>query len=228
MNQTYRIFTDGSAIGNPGPGGWGAVVMQGKARWEMSGAFPWTTISEMELVAAVEALRPLPDRARVELHSDSEYLIYGMRVFVFHWQRQGWRNRRGNQLQHRELWSELIGLNARLHIRWTWIKGHNGNREQTPRRCAGVSGRSHSLGATEGRGLMPARIDTFAEGETLWLQLQKRSSLFEIDMELDGLLEEIQGKSSPKVRLRKTWLPVSSNSAKRTARRSTGSAASCA
>ena len=130
MNQSYRIFTDGSAIGNPGPGGWGAVLMQGKRRWEMSGAFPWTTISEMELVAAVEALRPLPDRASVELHSDSEYLIYGMRVFVFHWQRHGWRNRRGNQLQHRELWSELIALNAQLRVRWTWIKGHNGNREQ--------------------------------------------------------------------------------------------------
>ena len=131
MDRTYRIFTDGSAIGNPGPGGWGAVLVLGKCRWEMSGAIPWTTISEMELVAAVQALRPLPDRARVELYSDSEYLIYGMRVFVFHWKRQGWRNRRGNQLQHRELWSELIALNARLHIRWTWIKGHNGNPEQS-------------------------------------------------------------------------------------------------
>ena len=131
MDRTYRIFTDGSAIGNPGPGGWGAVVMQGKERREMSGAFPWTTISEMELVAAVQALRPLPDRARGELDSDSEYLIYGMRVFVFHWQRHGWRNRLGVALQHRALWSELIELNdAQLHIRWTWIKGHNGNREQ--------------------------------------------------------------------------------------------------
>ncbi len=131
MEQTYRIFTDGSAISNPGPGGWGAVVMQGKERREMSGAFRWTTISEMELVAALQALRSLHLRARVELHSDSEYLIYGMRAFVFHWQRQGWRNRRGNQLQHRELWSELIALNARQHIRWTWLKGHNGHREQT-------------------------------------------------------------------------------------------------
>ena len=130
MNQTYRIFTDGSAIGNPGPGGWGAVVIQGKVRWEVSGAFPWTTISEMELFAAVQALRSLPYRARVELYSDSEYLIYGMRVFVFQWQRRGWRNRRGNKLQHRELWSELIGLNDQLRIRWTWIKGHNGNLEQ--------------------------------------------------------------------------------------------------
>lgn len=131
MNQTYRIFTDGSAIGNPGPGGWGVVVMQGKARWEMSGAVPWTTISEMELLAAVEALRLLPNRAQIELRSDSEYLVYGMRAFVFRWQRQGWRNRRGIELQHRELWSELIALNARLHVRWTWLKGHNGHREQT-------------------------------------------------------------------------------------------------
>ena len=83
MDQTYRIFTDGSAIGNPGPGGWGVVAIRGKERREMSGAHPWTTISEMELVAAVQALRSLRGRARVELHSDSEYLIYGMRAFVF-------------------------------------------------------------------------------------------------------------------------------------------------
>ena len=131
MDQIYRIFTDGSAIGNPGPGGWGVVVLQGEGRWEMSGAVPWTTISDMELLAALEALRPLPNRAQIELRSDSEYLVYGMRAFVFRWQRQGWRNRRGIQLQHRELWSELIELNARLHIRWTWLKGHNGHREQT-------------------------------------------------------------------------------------------------
>jgi ribonuclease HI len=130
VDQTYRIFTDGSAIGNPGPGGWGVVVIQGKERWEMSGAHPWTTISEMELVAAVQALRSVEGRARIELHSDSEYLIYGMRAFVFRWQRQGWRNRRGTQLQHRELWTELIELNTSLPIRWKWIKGHSGHRDQ--------------------------------------------------------------------------------------------------
>jgi ribonuclease HI len=85
----------------------------------------------MELLAALEALRPLSDRAQIELRSDSEYLVYGMRAFVFRWQRQGWRNRRGIELQHRALWSELIALNARHHIRWTWLKGHYGHREQT-------------------------------------------------------------------------------------------------
>ena len=131
MDRTYRIFTDGSAIGNPGPGGWGAVLMHGNRYWEISGAHSWTTVSEMELVAATQALRLLPERARVELHSDSEYLIYGMRVFVFHWRRRGWRNRRGTQLQHRELWVELLALNASIRIRWVWLKGHNGHRDQT-------------------------------------------------------------------------------------------------
>jgi ribonuclease HI len=97
----------------------------------MSGSHCWTTISEMEVVAAVQALRPLPGGVRIELCSDSEYLIYGMRAFVFHWQRHGWRNRRGIHLQHRELWAELIALNARLRIRWTWIKGHNGHPDQS-------------------------------------------------------------------------------------------------
>jgi len=131
MDRIYRIFTDGSAIGNPGPGGWGAVLMHGNRYWEISGAHPWTTISEMELVAAAEALRSLRDRARVELHSDSEYLIYGMRFFVFRWQRHGWRNRRGAQLLHREVWVELLALNSRHRIRWIWLKGHNGHRDQT-------------------------------------------------------------------------------------------------
>ena len=130
MYQTYRIFTDGSAIGNPGPGGWGVVLMQGPKRWELSGASLWTTISEMELAAAIQALRTLPDRAQIELHSDSEYLIYGMRTFVLRWQRQGWRNRRGTRLRYRQLWAELLSLDARLRIRWIWLRGHNGHRDQ--------------------------------------------------------------------------------------------------
>ena len=177
MDQTYRIFTDGSAIGNPGPGGWGVVVIQGKERWEMSGAHPWTTISEMELVAAVQALRSVEGRARIELHSDSEYLIYGMRAFVFRWQRHGWRNRRGTELQHRELWAELIQHNARLPIRWKWIKGHNGHPDAKPRRRTGISGRPHTLGATEGRGLMPAKNQqSVREGEIQMASIAEANS----------------------------------------------------
>ena len=131
MKRTIRIFTDGSAIGNPGPGGWGAVVIDGIKLREMSGAFPWTDISEMELVAAVEALRSTVAGSRVELYSDSELLILGMHGFVFRWESQGWRNRRGVALQHRDLWLQLIELDLALDIRWKWLRGHNGHRWQS-------------------------------------------------------------------------------------------------
>lgn len=131
MKQTYRVFTDGSAIGNPGPGGWGAVVMDRSKRWEISGGYERTTVSEMELVAAINALRSLPRGVHVELYSDSQYLIYGIRCFVFKWEREGWRNRRGDRLQHRELWTELTLLNTERAVRWVWLKGHNGHCDQT-------------------------------------------------------------------------------------------------
>lgn len=131
MNQTYRVFTDGSAIGNPGPGGWGVVVMNGTRRREMSGGFAKRTVSEMELVAAIQALCSLPLGVRIDLHSDSQYLIYGMNCFISKWERDGWRNRRGCQIQHRQLWTELTLLNAKREVRWVWLKGHNGHRDQT-------------------------------------------------------------------------------------------------
>ena len=131
MNQTYRVFTDGSAIGNPGPGGWGAVVLKGTWRREMSSGYPRTTVSEMELVAAIEALRSLPLGVRVDLHSDSQYLIYGMNSFISKWERDGWRNRRGCKIQHQQLWTELTLLDAKREVRWVWLKGHNGHRDQT-------------------------------------------------------------------------------------------------
>jgi ribonuclease HI len=148
MDRTCRIFTDGSAIGNPGPGGWGAVLISGRKRWEMSGASRWTTIEEMELRAAAEALRSLPTGTVVELRFDSEYLVYGMRRHVFRWQSQGWRNRRGSELQHRELWTDLVHLNSRLNIHWKWIKGHNGHPAQS-RADALAYGEAKSLWLTQ-------------------------------------------------------------------------------
>ncbi len=148
MDTTCRIFTDGSAIGNPGPGGWGAVLISGRKRWEMSGASRWTTIEEMELRAAAEALRSLPTGTVVELRSDSEYLVHGMRRHVFRWRSQGWRNRRGSELKYRELWTDLVHLNSRLNIHWKWIKGHNGHPAQG-RADAPAYGEAKSLWLTQ-------------------------------------------------------------------------------
>ena len=131
MENTFHIFTDGSAIGNPGPGGWAAVLITCGKSSEMSGSSPWTTISEMELLAAAEALRSIPAGSHVQLCSDSEFLISGMRFHVTRWQSQGWRNSRGAPLQHQELWRELLAMNARMNIRWQWIRSHSRHPFQT-------------------------------------------------------------------------------------------------
>jgi ribonuclease HI len=131
MESAFRIFTDGSVIGNPGFGGWAAVLMSGGKSWEMSGSSPWTTISEMELLAAVEALRSIPAGSSVQLCSDSELLISGMLFHIRHWQDKEWRNSRGAPLQHQDLWSELLAMNDRFNIQWRWIRGHNRHPFQT-------------------------------------------------------------------------------------------------
>lgn len=131
MQHVTRIFTDGSAIGNPGPGGWAAVVLHDRQRYEMAASEPWTTIQAMELFAAVRALSLLPAGSRIELCSDSEYLIKGMRTFVFRWINQGWKNRQGKKLQDQALWEQLLILNQSLYVDWQWIRGHNGHPEQT-------------------------------------------------------------------------------------------------
>jgi len=131
MTSAFRIFTDGSVIGNPGPGGWAAVLMSGDKIWEMSGSSPLTTISEMELLAAVEALRWIPAGSSVQLCSDSELLISGMLFHIGRWQDKQWRNSRGAPLQHLELWRELLAMNERMNIQWQWIKGHSGHPVQT-------------------------------------------------------------------------------------------------
>lgn len=131
MKRQIYVVTDGSAIGNPGPGGWAAVFACGRERWTLSGSASWTTSSEMELVAAIQALRSMRSDIPIDLGSDSEYLIRGMRSLAVRWRGHGWRNSRGEPLQHQELWRELLQLNAMLPIRWRWVKGHDGHPLQT-------------------------------------------------------------------------------------------------
>jgi ribonuclease HI len=131
MDNTFHVFTDGSVIGNPGPGGWAAVLMSGDKKWEISGAMASTTISEMELLAAVEALRTIPTESRVQIHSDSELLIYGMLFHIERWRSHGWRNSRGVLLQNQGLWRQLLMMNGRMNIHWQWIRGHSRHPFQT-------------------------------------------------------------------------------------------------
>jgi ribonuclease HI len=130
VSEPIRIFTDGSAIGNPGPGGWAALLLQGTKTRVLSGGNSFTCIAEMEITAAVHALRSLPESSTIILSSDSELLIQGMEHLALRWDSHGWKNRRGKPLQFCQLWIELLELNRKHSIRWKWVKGHNGHPEQ--------------------------------------------------------------------------------------------------
>jgi ribonuclease HI len=124
------IYTDGACAGNPGPGGWGAIIIDGPAEREISGGEPRTTNQRMELRAAVEALRALDGRRSVDLHSDSAYLVNCFRDRWYErWQRNGWRNAQGKPVDNRDLWEALLALAAVHDIRWHKVAGHSGHPE---------------------------------------------------------------------------------------------------
>ena len=124
-----EIFTEGACKGNPGPGGWGAILRTGSREREMSGADAATTNNRMELMAAIMALRALKRPCRVELSTDSKYVMDGITKWIHGWQRNGWRTADKKPVKNAELWQALIEA-ARPHkIDWKWVKGHNGHPE---------------------------------------------------------------------------------------------------
>lgn len=127
--KKVEIFTDGACKGNPGPGGWGALLRLGKHEKELSGGEPHTTNNRMEMTAAIRALGALIEPCEVDLHTDSRYLIDGITKWVPGWQRRGWLNASKKPVRNAELWHELIELAARHRIRWHWVKGHDGHIE---------------------------------------------------------------------------------------------------
>lgn len=124
------IYTDGACSGNPGPGGWGAVLMSGERRKEISGAEKLTTNNRMELRAAVEALAALKQSCAVTLYSDSAYLINAFQQNWFaNWQVNGWLNSKKQPVENADLWRHLLELNKQHRVTWVKVKGHAGNIE---------------------------------------------------------------------------------------------------
>jgi ribonuclease HI len=124
-----EIFTDGACKGNPGPGGWGAILRMGEHEKELSGGDPATTNNRMELMGAIQALQALKQPCRVTLHTDSKYVIDGITKWIFGWQRNGWKNAAKKPVANADLWQELIAA-ARAHqLEWVWVKGHDGHPE---------------------------------------------------------------------------------------------------
>ena len=123
------IFTDGACKGNPGPGGWGAILRMGGHEKELSGSEPATTNNRMEMTAVIRALNALTESCDVRLHTDSRYVIDGMTKWIEGWKRKGWINASQQPVRNADLWHELIEAAQRHNLRWEWVKGHNGHAE---------------------------------------------------------------------------------------------------
>jgi ribonuclease HI len=125
---SFTVYTDGGADPNPGPGGWGAVLLQdGKLLRELRGGEPHTTNNRMELTAAIRALEALPAQSRVQLFTDSQYLRKGITQWLPGWIARGWKRKDGD-LQNEDLWRRLAELILVHDVRWDWVRGHSGHR----------------------------------------------------------------------------------------------------
>ena len=131
MDEPSRveIFTDGACKGNPGPGGWGAVIRSGTRELDLSGGESPSTNNRMELMAAIRALQALKRPCRVDLTTDSVYVRDGITTWIHGWRKNGWRTADRKPVKNVELWQELIEACAPHRIEWHWVKGHAGHPE---------------------------------------------------------------------------------------------------
>jgi ribonuclease HI len=129
MSSRVEIFTDGACSGNPGPGGWGAILRYNGVEKELSGGEAATTNNRMELQAAIAALNALKKPCTVDLHTDSSYLRNGIAEWLDGWKRRGWRTAEKKPVKNVDLWQALDAARQRHKVTWHWIKGHAGHRE---------------------------------------------------------------------------------------------------
>lgn len=132
--KTVIIYTDGACSGNPGPGGWGCLLLYGEEKRELCGGEPLTTNQRMELQAAIAALQALKQPCQVQLYSDSAYLVNAFRQkWLEKWQKNGWKNSKKEPVVNQDQWQELLRLTAIHQIEWLKVKGHHG--DQYNERC---------------------------------------------------------------------------------------------
>ncbi len=127
--KQVEIFTDGACRGNPGPGGWGALLRHGSHEKSLYGGEPDTTNNRMELTAAIEALAALKQPCQVDLTTDSQYVRQGVTSWLANWKRRGWKTADRKPVKNVDLWQRLDEEAARHQIRWHWVRGHSGHRE---------------------------------------------------------------------------------------------------
>jgi ribonuclease HI len=122
--STVNIWTDGACSGNPGPGGWGAILTYGDTEKELSGAEAATTNNRMELMAAISALEALKRETKVTLHTDSKYVMDGVTKWIHGWKKNGWKTADKKPVKNEDLWKRLDAANASHDVTWKWVKGH--------------------------------------------------------------------------------------------------------
>jgi ribonuclease HI len=123
------LFTDGACSGNPGPGGWGAILRYRGVEKELSGGEPATTNNRMELMAAIQALESLKRPVRARVHTDSVYLKEGITKWIHNWKKKGWRTADRKPVKNQDLWQRLDAALARHDVEWRWVRGHAGHPE---------------------------------------------------------------------------------------------------
>lgn len=124
-----EIFTDGACRGNPGPGGWGAILRFGQHEKELKGGEMETTNNRMELMAAIAALEALTEPCKVSLTTDSQYLRQGVTQWLAGWKRNGWKTASKQPVKNQDLWQRIDAVSQRHQIEWLWVKGHSGHAE---------------------------------------------------------------------------------------------------
>tara|TARA_X000001036_G_scaffold316897_1_gene295330 strand:- start:156 stop:593 length:438 start_codon:yes stop_codon:yes gene_type:complete len=127
MKNKITIYTDGACSGNPGKGGWGAVLIYGDKQKHLSGSAILTTNNKMELTAAIEALKAVKKSNDIELYTDSQYVKNGINLWIINWKKNGWKTANKKEVANKDLWIELDKYVTHHNITWFWVKGHSGN-----------------------------------------------------------------------------------------------------
>ena len=120
-----KIYTDGSCLGNPGNGGWAAIILNDGKKTELKGSKKDTTNNQMELLAPIEALKKIPKGSTVQIFTDSKYVKSGITEWIHNWKKNGWKTANKKEVSNNELWTELDLLNNEFEISWNWVKAHS-------------------------------------------------------------------------------------------------------
>lgn len=127
--KKVKIYTDGACSGNPGPGGWGAILKYNNDSKSISGFSPKSTNNKMELTAVIKALENLKESCEIEIFSDSKYVVKGMSSWIFTWKKKGWKNSQKKPVKNKNLWKKLDKLSRAHEVNWIWVRGHAGHPE---------------------------------------------------------------------------------------------------